>query len=96
MNVVQVCYAFVGGLFLGYLCMKFQSIIAPILLHMTLNLSGNLVGFILTDDLNAPALIIIFIISLFAIIISTIFFKNVKVNKVANDEINLESLVESR
>lgn len=94
LNVIQGCYAFVMGLFMGYVCMKFQSILAPILLHMTINLSGNLVEFILTDNINVPVLIIIFITSLFAIIISTVFFKNVKINSVVNDEIDLENIVE--
>lgn len=42
MNLVQGLYAFVFGLVLGYVAEKCRTIALPILLHLTINLSGTL------------------------------------------------------
>lgn len=39
-NLVQFVYAGICGLLLAYLCEKYDSIIAPILSHMTMNISA--------------------------------------------------------
>lgn len=46
-NIVQGIYAFVLGMFLGFIYNKYQSIFASILLHMAINISGILLGFII-------------------------------------------------
>ncbi len=50
-NIVQGSYAFLLGVFLGLVCFKLHSIFAAILLHMVINLSGILFGFISTDSI---------------------------------------------
>jgi uncharacterized protein len=45
-NVVQGFYAFFMGLLLGYAYRKFQTIVAPIFLHMLINVSAFAVGFV--------------------------------------------------
>ena len=40
MNLVQGCYAFIGGLVLGYVAHKYQSVLASMLLHMFMNVSS--------------------------------------------------------
>lgn len=79
-NIVQGSYAFIFGLFLGFLCLKFKSIIAPIILHMTVNLSGEILGLALKHQIFSTTItkIIMFIISLIVATISTIYFKNMK------------------
>lgn len=44
MNIIQGSYAFFLGLILGLLYLKYKSIIAPILLHLTFNLTSTLVS----------------------------------------------------
>ncbi len=46
MNPIQGLYAFMMGLFLGYVMKHFNSIVVPIILHMIINISGNLAVFI--------------------------------------------------
>lgn len=50
-NVVQGIYAFFLGLFLGFVCYKLNSLLAAILLHMAINLSGILFGYISTESI---------------------------------------------
>jgi membrane protease YdiL (CAAX protease family) len=49
-NLVQGVYAFILGLFLGFVCYQLQSLLASILLHMVINISGILFGFISVDS----------------------------------------------
>jgi membrane protease YdiL (CAAX protease family) len=42
LNIVQITYAFFGGLILGYVAHKYQSILASIILHAISNLFGTL------------------------------------------------------
>jgi len=51
LNVVQGIYAFVLGLILGWIVKKYGSIREAILLHMAVNLSGCLVGFIMPEKI---------------------------------------------
>lgn len=51
MNLVQGLYAFFLGLVLGWIVQKYGSIRESIILHMAVNLSGCLVGYILPEVL---------------------------------------------
>jgi len=48
-NMVQGIYAFFLGMFLGFVCYKLQSIYASVLLHMIINISGIMLGYIDTE-----------------------------------------------
>lgn len=50
MNLIQGIYAFVLGLFLGMVCIRFQSIFASILLHAVFNFSSGLTGAIFPEN----------------------------------------------
>jgi uncharacterized protein len=70
LNLVQGLYAFVLGMFLGIIRMKFNTLYASILLHMLINISGIFLNLILTDKvLNIPIVMIaIALLSLGAIV----------------------------
>lgn len=70
LNLVQGLYAFVLGMFLGIIRMKFNTLYASILLHMLINISGIFLNLILTDKiLNLPiAMFAIALLSLGAIV----------------------------
>lgn len=74
MNLIQGIYAFVIGMFLGMVCIKFKSLYAPIILHMIINVSGIILGIGLTEEiLNIPAVMVaMMILSIAAIVFSSI------------------------
>lgn len=53
MNLVQGIYAFLLGMFLGFICYKIQSVFAAVFLHMVINISGILLGYLNTDSLSS-------------------------------------------
>lgn len=60
MNIIQGTYAFFLGLILGTLYLKYKSIIAAILLHMTFNLTSTLLSsFVPSFDTNIGMVFII-------------------------------------
>ncbi len=89
MNLVQGIYAFVIGMFLGMVCIKFKSLYASILLHMIINLSGIFLELILTEEiLNTPVIMVfIALLSLGAIVFSLI--KLLK-NGISENKINFK------
>ena len=81
MNIVQGIYATLLGICFGCLAYRYNSVIPGILLHMSINCSSYLVGFLLPDSLeqNPLAMIAIGIAALIAIpILLYIACKNVK------------------
>lgn len=52
-NVVQGIYAFALGMLLGFICYRLSLFVA-VLLHMVINISGILLGYIDTDKLIDP------------------------------------------
>lgn len=74
LNLVQGAYAFILGIYLGYVCYKFKTVIGSILLHMLINISGMLLNYVLTDKLvsNVFVVIILLIASALGVIYSTI------------------------
>ena len=85
MNPVQGLYAFVMGLFLGYIMKRFGLITIPIILHMVINLSGNLTVYI-PANLIPTANTFYLLIGVAVIIISMIGVKNLKVMQGLNIE----------
>jgi len=90
MNVVQGIYAFVLGLILGWIVQKYGSIREAILLHMAVNLSGCLVGYIMPEQLleNWLGLGLLLIVSICLLVISG------KVVKMEEVEIKTIDMVE--
>ena len=52
-NLVQGAYAFALGLILGYVYHKYQSLVIPILFHMSFNIFGQTLPF-LTAEIPMP------------------------------------------
>ncbi|MEG2440578.1 MAG: CPBP family intramembrane glutamic endopeptidase [Acetivibrio sp.] len=90
MNVVQGIYAFFLGLLLGWVANKYGSVRESIILHMAVNLSGCLVGFLLPEVFvnTYVGLLALFIVSLGMVAFS---IKTVKMEK---ETIEKASMVE--
>ena len=96
-NIVQSSYAFVLGLFLGYVCYKKKSIISAIYLHFVINLAGVLPNILFSNEdasqssINIPVIIIIGLISTALVVVSTIKIKNEKsIEEVINDVLEIK------
>ncbi len=61
LNLVQGIYTAVLGLCMGYLAYKYGSIIPGILLHIAINASSYLIGFLLPEALMEHTIIMIFV-----------------------------------
>lgn len=61
MNLVQGVYAFLLGLLFGYIAYRYGSVVPGILLHMVVNSSSYLIGYLLPDSLEGQTLIMILI-----------------------------------
>lgn len=70
MNLVQGVYAFLLGLLFGYVAYRYGSVVPGILLHMVVNSSSYLIGYVLPDSLEGQSLIMILIgvVALLAVI----------------------------
>lgn len=94
-NLVQSSYAFVLGLFLGFICYKKKSLLASIYLHFVINLAGVLPNILFASENDSqstvyvPFMIIVAIISTVIVVISTI---QIKKDKCDNEEIIHEHL----
>lgn len=85
LNVVQGIYAFLLGMLLGWIAEKYGSIRESILLHMAVNLSGCLAGFLLPENIfdHYIGLLALFLVSALLLVFSV---KNVKIEEVEKDE----------
>jgi len=85
MNMIQGTYAFVIGMFFGMVAIKFNSLLASIILHMLINLSGILLNMILPEKaLSMPEVMIgSMILSIVIIVFSSI---NLSKNQVPLEE----------
>lgn len=94
-NLVQSSYAFVLGLFLGFICYKKKSLLASIYLHFVINLAGVLPNILFASENDSqstvyvPFMIIVAIISTVIVVISMI---QIKKDKCDNEEIIHEHL----
>lgn len=61
MNLVQGVYAFLLGLLFGYIAYRYGSVVPGILLHMVVNTSSYLIGYLLPDSLEGQTFIQILI-----------------------------------
>ncbi len=79
MNLVQGVYAFLIGIFFGYVCIKLKSLYGGILLHMAINIGGILLGLIPEEsDLSNIILGVVILLSAVGIILITNYFRNMK------------------
>lgn len=81
MNLIQGLYAFAIGLCFGLVRYTFNTLKASIALHMSVNLSGILLGYILTDKLllNPVTALPLFVLS--AVCIILILLRFIKLSK---------------
>lgn len=63
-NVVQGIYAFVIGMFLGYIAYKCGGIVYTITLHMSVNFMGLFLGDVIPQNADIKIKTIIFVVSL--------------------------------
>lgn len=96
-NIVQSSYAFLLGLFLGFVCHKRKSIFTAIYLHFVINLAGVLPNILLSNEtetqvsLNYPVIIVIALIFTAIVVFSTIKIKNDKsIEEVENDSVEID------
>lgn len=77
MNWIQGVYAFIIGLFLGSICYGFQSIYAPIYMHVIINLCGLILGQIpMGEQYQTPLIFsVIIILSMLVIALSMYMLK---------------------
>lgn len=75
MQLVQGIYAFVLGIILGYVAIKFKSVIPTIILHMIINASAFFVGYILPEKLldSTPLCIALIVVSAVVIVLAMKF-----------------------
>lgn len=87
MNIIQGTYAFAIGLYFGLVRFTFNTLKASIALHMSVNLSGIFLGYILSDSvlLNPVSGGLLFVASAAVIAASLIYFirllKNVEIEE---------------
>lgn len=74
MNLLQAIYAFILGLFMGYVMIWFDTILLPIFLHIIVNLSGNLM-FLFPKNIMLSYPFILIFSSIMIIILTTILIK---------------------
>ncbi|MFA9464221.1 MAG: lysostaphin resistance A-like protein [Velocimicrobium sp.] len=88
MNLVQGIYAFALGLVLGWVAEKYGSIRESIVLHMAVNASGCLVGFIMPEALfeNGWGLALLFFVAICLLVFSG---KTVRMEKVRIENMNM-------
>ncbi len=69
MEVVQGIYAFVIGLILGWISIRFKSICPCIIMHMSINIFGLVVGYVITEkSLEHIVLMIITAVVMFIVV----------------------------
>lgn len=61
-NLIQISYAFFPALLMGWLCKKYHSLYAPILLHMLFNALSDVIPFLSLVPLPAPVLYTLYIV----------------------------------
>lgn len=61
LNLVQGVYAFLLGLLFGWIAYRYGSVVPGILLHMVVNSSSYLIGYLLPDSLEGQTLFLILI-----------------------------------
>lgn len=76
MNLIQGLYAFAIGLCFGLVRYAFHSLTASILLHMSVNISGMLLSYVLTDDMLTSPLLggLLFLVTAAAIGACLVYF----------------------
>lgn len=79
MNMVQGVYAFLIGIFFGFICIKLKSLYGAILLHMAINIGGILLGLIPEEtDMSNILIVAILILSAAGTILITNYFRKIE------------------
>lgn len=84
MNIVQGIYAFIGGIFLGYVCYKYQSIIASMVLHLMF----NAISFVLYNPTTLYMNILYSIVG--AVIIGFAYLRIKKVDVISLEKVSMD------
>ena len=83
-NVVQVVYAFILGMFIGYILFITGSIVYTIVLHMSINLTGMFIDRIVPMD---AALIVRMVIMIISFVIIYLLVKNIYKLGICNSQV---------
>ena len=83
-NVVQVVYAFILGMFIGYILFITGSIVYTIVLHMSINLTGMFIDRIVPMD---EALIVRMVIMIISFVIIYLLVKNIYKLGICNSQV---------
>ena len=83
-NVVQVVYAFILGMFIGYILFITGSIVYTIVLHMSINLTGMFIDRIVPMD---EALIVRMVIMIISFVIIYLLVKNIYKLGIRNSQV---------
>lgn len=83
-NVVQVVYAFILGMFIGYILFITGSIVYTIVLHMSINLTGMFIDRIVPMD---EALIVRMVIMTISFVIIYLLVKNIYKLGICNSQV---------
>ena len=79
MNMVQGVYAFLIGIFFGFICIKLKSLYGAILLHMAINIGGILLGLIPEEtDMSNILIVATLILSAAGTILITNYFRKIE------------------
>lgn len=94
MNLVQGIYAFVIGLVLGYVAGKLRTIFLPVLLHLTFNLMGTLLGEIPLDYSSWLVWGLLLIVG-FLLLTGAFLLIQKEIKKLGNDSVQVEATADS-
>lgn len=83
-NVVQAVYAFILGMFIGYILFITGSIVYTIVLHMSINLTGMFIDRIVPMD---EALIVRMVIMIISFVIIYLLVKNIYKLGICNSQV---------
>lgn len=83
-NVVQVVYAFILGMFIGYILFITGSIVYTIVLHMSINLTGMFIDRVVPMD---EALIVRMVIMIISFVIIYLLVKNIYKLGICNSQV---------
>lgn len=95
MNMLQGCYAFLLGLFLGYICERGGSIYYSILLHFLFNLFGTVIStYIEIGDTMLDTAIFLFIAFVFPVVGMLLFWRGTKIKQKRVQNLEKDPIIE--
>lgn len=92
MNWIQGVYASVLGIVLGIICLKYNSIWAPIIMHFTYNSTSFLLDYVFKENTNVFIVIAVGIIG--SVLISLVLIKSYDCEYYDKQEVPVENIIE--